>query len=98
MSASTLVKVPHCWKSHVTAHFSVVNIGFSKISSNRYIAADTNSAIEVVVLELNNLFCLCIKSCIKDHKTLENEQRFRTQKSYHNIIEIADSSKTLIYY
>ena len=23
-SESTLVKMPHCWKSHVTAHFTVV--------------------------------------------------------------------------
>ena len=23
-SESTLVKIPHCWKSHVTAHFIIV--------------------------------------------------------------------------
>ena len=25
-SESTLVKIPHCWKSHVTAHFMTINI------------------------------------------------------------------------
>ena len=23
-SESTLVKIPHCWKSHVTAHFMII--------------------------------------------------------------------------
>ena len=26
-SESTLVKIPHCWKSRVAAHMSIVNIG-----------------------------------------------------------------------
>ena len=25
LSESTLVKMPHCWKSHVTAHFTTTN-------------------------------------------------------------------------
>ena len=25
-SASTLVKMPHCWKSHVAAHFTLKNL------------------------------------------------------------------------
>ena len=25
-SESTHVKIPHCWKSHVTAHFSLVSV------------------------------------------------------------------------
>ena len=25
-SESTLVKIPHCWKSHVTAHFIIIMI------------------------------------------------------------------------
>ena len=28
-SESTLVKIPHCWKSHVTAHYSFCNISIA---------------------------------------------------------------------
>ena len=31
-SESTLVKMPHCWKSRATAHFIVNNSYFSKIT------------------------------------------------------------------
>ena len=30
-SESTLVKMPHCWKSHVAAHISMVVIGLFSI-------------------------------------------------------------------
>ena len=37
LSESTLVKMPHCWKSHVTARYNSLNISFecSKEPSNR---------------------------------------------------------------
>ena len=28
LSESTLVKMPHCWKSHVTAHISVLQVAW----------------------------------------------------------------------
>ena len=36
-SESTLVKIPHCWKSHVMAHFiSCFTIGLSRIIKGDY--------------------------------------------------------------
>ena len=46
LSRSTLVKMPHCWKSHVTAHYITLNgldlilsrlVGFSFFSSFPFI-------------------------------------------------------------
>ena len=33
-SESTLVKMPHCWKSHVTAHINIYPCQFSPSSSD----------------------------------------------------------------
>ena len=33
-SESTLVKMPHCWKSHVAAHFCLISM-FAKIISEK---------------------------------------------------------------
>ena len=37
MSESTLVKMPHCWKSHVAAHMFMISDLFRKDGSTRYI-------------------------------------------------------------
>ena len=34
-SESTLVKMPHCWKSHVAAQFNVVNMSFNATCENK---------------------------------------------------------------
>ena len=34
LSESTLVKMPHCWKSHVTAHIIFLTLEISFISAN----------------------------------------------------------------
>ena len=40
---STLVKMPHCWKSHVTAHFCFNEL---KLKLNRYICANTSDVVK----------------------------------------------------
>ena len=40
LSESTLVKMPHCWKSHVTAHFMNVQISDKISLSSRFTADD----------------------------------------------------------
>ena len=45
LSESKLVKLPHCWKSHVTANMFVNSIAYFENSQNFY-----SSCIEVLVL------------------------------------------------
>ena len=34
-SESTLVKIPHCWKSHVTTHFSTADVNECQTGSHQ---------------------------------------------------------------
>ena len=51
-SESTLVKMPHCWKSHVAAHLSINNVHFyiknpPKSTRKKYCDKDTGSQTRV---------------------------------------------------
>ena len=54
LSESTLVKMPHCWKSHVTAHMSY--LVHKKVSQHRQLCDCGNQLIE----ERAGCFAYCI--------------------------------------
>ena len=72
-SGSTLVKIPHCWKSHVAAHLSK---NMFKQQRHRhltqYIAYQTHVFI-VALIDMH--IASCLKSLLNETKSCSNRSR-----------------------
>ena len=79
VSESSLVKMPHCWKSRVTTHFSGAEI-CGPLYSNDYIASffeySDITASKMILIQkkdiqsMNKGYCLVLITCILRRKSL----------------------------
>ena len=53
LSESTLVKMPHCWKSHVTAHYGISEI-YTRLNSHNVATTSEEPGPEAIKLFMLN--------------------------------------------
>ena len=64
-SESTLVKIPHCWKSHVTAHI-ILSSGGAINGNLIYVPIEIT---KLCILRLYNMYCYLQVNCTCKHST-----------------------------